>query len=77
MSPIGDWYQDDAGHWVYDSNAPASDPALTRIGNPFTPAEPRPGGDVGDEVDPFAPDPTGDEVHDPGDPNYVEPWRPT
>lgn len=73
---MGDWREDQEGRWVYDTNAPPSDPALTRIQNPFTPAEAPPGGDVGDEIDPFAPDPTGDEVHDPGDQNYVEPWRP-
>lgn len=33
-----------------------------------------PGGDVGDWIDPNAPDPTPAEVTDPGDPNYVPPW---
>lgn len=33
-------------------------------------------GDVGDWIDPNAPDPTGPEVNDPNHPDYVEPWRP-
>ena len=58
---MGRWYEDEHGHWVYDSGAPSAD---------------EPTGDVGDWIDPNAPDPTPPEVDDPTDPNYVEPWRP-
>jgi hypothetical protein len=43
----------------------ADDPA-PRLGIP----------DTGDLIDPHAPDPDPDEVTDPGDPSYVEPWVP-
>jgi hypothetical protein len=38
------------------------------------PDEDPPEGDVGDWIDPNAPDPTPDEITDPNHPDYVEPW---
>ena len=38
-----------------------------------TPQVPR-AGDIGDWIDPNAPDPTPEPVTDPHDPNYVDPW---
>jgi hypothetical protein len=62
--------------WHYDEAAPTpgANPPVTRM-LPTVPPPIRPG-DVGDWIDPNAPDPTPDEVDDPDDPNYVEPWRP-
>ena len=55
---------------MWDPAAPSlgRDPAITQI---FTP--PRPG-DVGDYIDPNAPDPTPDEIVDPEHPDHVQPW---
>lgn len=71
MGPIGRWYLDENQNWVYDARA-ESEP---RVRLPIEPvdAPPRPG-DVGDWIDPNAPDPTPGEVVDRGDPNYVDPW---
>jgi hypothetical protein len=41
---------------------------------PVTPAERVFVGDVGDWIDPNAPDPTPDEIADPEHPDYVDPW---
>jgi hypothetical protein len=38
-----------------------------------TRTDPTPAGDVGDAIDPTAPDPTPDEITDPNHPDYVEP----
>lgn len=58
------------GKWVYDANAPSPGP------QPPTSILPTvaPTGDVGDWIDPNAPDPTPDEVTDETDPNFVHPW---
>lgn len=32
--------------------------------------------DTGDMIDPNAPDPTPDEITDPGHPDHVDPWTP-
>lgn len=85
MSPSGDWHLNHEGRWVWDQDAPAPTVEVTQI-RPTTRAAldaihgdveddvPRVG-DVGDWIDPNAPDPTPDEVTDRDDPNYVEPWR--
>jgi hypothetical protein len=78
VSPSGDWYLDRDGKWTHDPNAPSPgrNPAVTSMLPAVqpTPAEPPRVGDVGDWIDPNAPDPTPDEVTDRSDPNYVDPW---
>jgi hypothetical protein len=81
---VGDWSlrpdPDRPGEfkWMYDKDAPSPgrNPAATTM-LPIITSESARAGDVGDWVDPNAPDLTGDEVVDPTDPNYVEPWRGT
>lgn len=82
---MGDWSlrpdPDQPGQlkWAYDENAPSPgrNPPVTRllpvVRSEAAPEVPRVG-DVGDWIDPNAPDPTGDEVTDRADPNYVDPW---
>ena len=69
--------------WFYDEHAPSPSVEVTQI-RPTTKAtldaihgdsEDVPqAGDVGDWIDPNAPDPTPDEVTDENDPNFVHPW---
>jgi hypothetical protein len=67
---MGRWYTDEQGRWAYDANG--TEP---RTHLPVEPVEARPRpGDIGDWIDPNAPDPTPDEVRDRNDPNYVDPW---
>ena len=66
---MGRWYEDKHGNWAYDANGTEE-----RVHLPIEPVEQPRGGDIGDWIDPNAPDPTGDEVTDPSDPNYVDPW---
>jgi hypothetical protein len=86
---MGDWYQDRNGEWQYDAEAPTPNVEATEIrpytravldaihGDPDvsreTPEAPR-AGDIGDWIDPNAPDPTPPVVTDRSDPNYVDPW---
>lgn len=69
---VGDWYLTPDDRWVYDPDAPsaAQQPATTML--PSVPETPH--GDVGDWIDPNAPDPTPDEITDPRHPDYVAPW---
>lgn len=92
MSSIGDWYLGPGDRWVYDPDAPDPAPeptSLNPIVRPPREAElgalhgddleddlDEPFGDVGDWIDPNAPDPTPPEVVDPHHPDYVDPWRP-
>jgi hypothetical protein len=79
---MGDWAlrpdPDQPGQfkWMYDKDAPSpgQNPAVTTMLPVVGPSEPARGGDVGDWIDPNAPDPTEDEVTDRDDPNYVDPW---
>lgn len=71
-NPYGQWVPDELApsgmRWARHGEQPATSmlpsvaPALV--------------GDVGDWIDPNAPDPTPDEITDPDHPDYVEPWRP-
>jgi hypothetical protein len=69
---MGDWRLDRDGKWAYfpDDPPPGPQPATTML--PMV--APTRLGDVGDWIDPNAPDPTGDEVTDRADPSYVDPW---
>jgi hypothetical protein len=76
---MGDWYLGNDNRWHYDKNAPSpgQQPAVTMmhpVVHPTPPAEPVFAGDVGDWVDPNAPDPTPDEIADPEHSDYVDPW---
>jgi hypothetical protein len=81
---VGDWFlQPDPATpgrqvWVYDKNAPSPgrQPAVTMI-HPVvypTPRDEPVVGDVGDWIDPNAPDPTPDEITHREHPDYVDPW---
>jgi hypothetical protein len=77
---VGDWFLGNDGRWTYDRNAPSpgESPPVTSMLPTVTPTPyprdvPRVG-DVGDWIDPNAPDPTSDEVTDRGNPDYVDPW---
>jgi hypothetical protein len=50
-------------------------PQSRRKGDERAPVDVPRAGDIGDWIDPNAPDPTGDEITDPEDPNYVDPWQ--
>jgi hypothetical protein len=83
---LGDWYQDRDGNWQYDEGAPTPSTEATQIrprtravldaihGDAPTPPDVPRAGDIGDWIDPNAPDPTPPEVTDPQDPSYVHPW---
>lgn len=86
---MGDWRwgpdPDQPGQmkWLYDQDAPTPSVEVTQI-RPHTrevldaihgdAPEAKRAGDIGDWIDPNAPDPTPDEVVDRSDPNYVDPW---
>jgi hypothetical protein len=55
-------------------DAPAAAESGPRAGGGGGRTPPTRVGDVGDWVDPKAPDPTPGEVTDPDHPDYVEPW---
>jgi hypothetical protein len=76
---LGDWYIDRNGEWQYDEDAPAPSPEPTQM-QPIVSRETRSeveiprAGDIGDWIDPNAPDPSPPEVTDPQDPSFVHPW---
>lgn len=78
-NPYGDWIEDPLApsgyRWVRHGDQASTLPPSEPVRLPIQPvdAPPRPG-DIGDWIDPNAPDPTPDEVTDPRDPNYVQPW---
>lgn len=73
---MGRWYEDEDGQWAYDEHGVEVRESTLRALYGDEPTGPPPG-DVGDWIDPNAPDPTPPEVRDPTHPDYVEPWRPS
>lgn len=62
------------GRWIEDPLAPGGHRWARHSERVPAVPEPPPTGDVGDWIDPNAPDPTPDEVVDENDPNFVHPW---